>query len=72
MEYRLRDFFHSHPARRRISTEKMSESDNRRGKMTKKAPDSFKCGVLHSDPAVVGRKSGHWEMPGEDFCTIGE
>jgi len=29
-----------------------------------------KCGVQHSDPAVVGRKSGSLEMPNADTCTI--
>ena len=52
------------------STEKMSESDNRQEKTTEKAPDSLKCGVLHSNPALVGRKSGPQERPDADFCTI--
>ncbi|WP_374517732.1 hypothetical protein [Undibacterium squillarum] len=29
---------------------------------------SLKCGVQHSDPAVVGRKSGSPQMADDDFC----
>jgi hypothetical protein len=29
-----------------------------------------KCGVQHSNPAVVGRKSGLPKMRDDDICTI--
>ncbi|MBR7781617.1 hypothetical protein [Undibacterium luofuense] len=29
-----------------------------------------KCGVQHSTPSVVGRKSGCPKCTGDDFCTI--
>ncbi|WP_374517811.1 hypothetical protein [Undibacterium squillarum] len=29
-----------------------------------------KCGVQHSDPAVVGRKSGCPEIENDDNCTV--
>ncbi|WP_339938830.1 hypothetical protein, partial [Undibacterium luofuense] len=30
----------------------------------------LKCGLLHSDPAVVGRKSGSPKSAHADICTI--
>ena len=30
----------------------------------------LKCGFLHSNPAVVGRKSGPPEMTHDDFCRV--
>ena len=36
------------------------------GKTARKQPF---CGVLHSDPAVVGRKSGSPKMTNADICT---
>jgi hypothetical protein len=38
--------------------------------MPETARKCLKCGVQHSDPAVVGRKSGSSTMPDDDTGTI--
>jgi hypothetical protein len=37
--------------------------------MLRRACFKPECGVQHSDPAVVGRKSGSPEIVNADFCT---
>ena len=39
-------------------------------KSLKNGQNRLKCAVLHTDPAVVGRKSGPPKITNDDICTI--
>ena len=39
-------------------------------KSLKNGQNRLKCGVLHTDLAVVGRKSGPPKITNDDICTI--